>query len=111
MPETLVPIAFTASSSSFWRRPVMKTYAPSLTKSLAEAKPIPVVPPVTTATLPCNLPIILTPARNREGRIFVGVALRADNPPTCAQRGWNDEIHCPSLQRSFRTDRFIMGGV
>src|ERR1700687_3026692 len=101
MPETPLPIAFTASSSSFWRRPVMKTYAPSLTKSLAEAKPIPVVPPVTTATLPCNLPMILTPAHDRDGRNFVGVALRADNPPTCAQRGWNDEVQCPRSNNHF----------
>src|ERR1700680_2891734 len=74
-------MAFTASSSSFWRRPVMKMYAPSLTKSLAEAKPIPVVPPVTTATLPRNLPMILTPAHDRDGRNLVVVALQAENPP------------------------------
>src|SRR6266851_8595071 len=54
MPETLLPIVFTASSSSFWRRPVMKTYAPSLTKSFAVANPIPSVPPVMTATLPSS---------------------------------------------------------
>src|SRR3984957_6559641 len=54
MPETLQPIVFTASSSSCWRRPVMKTYAPSLTKSLAVANPIPSVPPVMTATFPRN---------------------------------------------------------
>src|SRR6202011_332869 len=50
-PETLLPIAFTASSSSFWRRPVMKTYAPSLTNSFAAANPIPSVPPVMRAIL------------------------------------------------------------
>src|SRR3984893_4663825 len=50
-PETLLPIAFTASSSSFWRRPVMKTYAPSLTNSFAVANPIPSVPPVMRAIL------------------------------------------------------------
>src|SRR5712675_1610198 len=55
MPETLLPIVFTASSSSFWRRPVMKIYAPSLTKSFAVANPIPSVPPVMTATLPSSL--------------------------------------------------------
>src|ERR1700674_1511003 len=51
----------TASSSSFWRRPVMKTYAPSLTKSFAVANPIPSVPPVMTATFPSSLPMIVTP--------------------------------------------------
>src|ERR1700730_10843158 len=35
----------------------MKTYAPSLTKRCAVANPIPSVPPVITATFPCNLPI------------------------------------------------------
>src|SRR5258708_777021 len=51
MPETLPPTAFTASSSSFWRRPVTKTYAPSLTNSFAAANPIPSVPPVMRAIL------------------------------------------------------------
>src|SRR5216684_3616760 len=58
MPETLLPIVFTASLSSFWRRPVMKTYAPSLTKSFAVANPIPSVPPVTTAILPSSFLVI-----------------------------------------------------
>src|SRR5579872_1810052 len=64
-PVTLLPIAVTASSSSFFRRPVTKTYAPSLTKSCAVANPMPSVPPVITATFPCNLPtalLLLIPA-------------------------------------------------
>src|SRR6266446_6538670 len=61
MPETLLPIVFTASSSSFGRRPVMNTYAPSFTKSFAVAKPIPSVPPVTTAILPSSLLGIVFP--------------------------------------------------
>src|SRR5216684_1622876 len=32
----------------------MNTWAPSFTKSFAAAKPIPVVPPVITATFPCS---------------------------------------------------------
>src|SRR5229473_5057184 len=60
MPVTLSPIAFTASSSSLWRRPVMKTQAPSLTKSFAMARPIPSVPPVMTATFPRNLLIVFS---------------------------------------------------
>src|SRR5882724_10364040 len=47
-------MAFKASSSSFWRRPVMKTWAPSFTKSFAVANPIPSVPPVMTAILPSS---------------------------------------------------------
>src|SRR5713101_7165904 len=65
MPETLLPIVFTASLSSFWRRPVMKTYAPSLTKSFAVANPIPSVPPVTTATLPSSFLGIVFPCSCR----------------------------------------------
>src|ERR1700677_400315 len=61
MPETLISIVVTASSSSFRRRPMMKTYAPSLANSAAVASPIPSVPPVTTATLPSNLPTVVTP--------------------------------------------------
>src|SRR6266436_2694115 len=70
MPETLLPIVFTASSSSFWRRPVMKTYAPSLTKSFAVANPIPSVPPVITATLPSSLLGIVLPC---PCRVLIGV--------------------------------------
>src|ERR1700688_3954158 len=36
----------------------MKTWAPSLTKSFAVARPIPCVAPVMTATFPCSLPIV-----------------------------------------------------
>src|SRR5882724_1696720 len=70
MPETLQPIVFTASSSSFWRRPVMKTYAPSLTKSFAVASPIPSVPPMMTATLPSSLLSIIFPY---SCRVLMGV--------------------------------------
>src|SRR6266852_4576313 len=70
MPETSLPIVFTASSSSFWRRPVMKTYAPSLTKSFAVANPIPSVPPVMTATLPSSLLGIVFPC---SCRVLMGV--------------------------------------
>src|SRR6266478_5845441 len=51
-------MAFTASSSSFGRRPVMNTYAPSVTKSFAVANPIPSVPPVMTAILPSSFLVI-----------------------------------------------------
>src|SRR5882724_11547492 len=51
-------MAFKASSSSFWRRPVMKTWAPSFTKSFAVANPIPSVPPVMTAVLPSSFLVI-----------------------------------------------------
>src|SRR6267143_3811516 len=70
MPETLLPIVFTASSSSFWRRPVMKTYAPSLTKSFAVANPIPSVPPLMTATLPSSFLGIVFPC---SCRVLMGV--------------------------------------
>src|SRR6185369_6917147 len=58
-PLTLPPTVLTAASSSFCRRPVMKTDAPSAAKCLAVARPIPLVPPVTTTTLFSNLPLIV----------------------------------------------------
>src|SRR5258707_2290353 len=50
-------MSFTASSSLSWRRPVMKTYAPSSTKSLAVASAMPEVAAVMTATFPSSFPI------------------------------------------------------
>src|SRR6267142_1975077 len=44
---------------SFCRRPVRYTNAPSFTNRCAVASPRPLLPPVITATLPCNLGIIL----------------------------------------------------
>src|SRR5579862_5824627 len=37
----------------------MKTYAPSLTKRCAAARPIPLLPPVITAILPANFFVVL----------------------------------------------------
>src|SRR5580704_18727019 len=49
-----------ASFNSFSRRPVITTCAPSSTKRLAVAKPIPLLPPVTTAIFPANFcPLLL----------------------------------------------------
>src|ERR1700686_3276813 len=49
-----------ASFSSFSRRPVITTCAPSSTKRLAVAKPIPLLPPVITAIFPANFcPMLL----------------------------------------------------
>src|SRR5258708_31345659 len=40
----------------------MKRYAPSATNRLAVARPIPLLPPVTTATFPSSFPlIVITP--------------------------------------------------
>ena len=47
----------TAASSASWRRPVIKTYAPSARNSCAVAKPIPSDPPVISATFPSSLPV------------------------------------------------------
>src|SRR4051812_42795202 len=51
------PTSATARSSSACLRPVMKTFAPSEANRLAVASPMPLLPPVTTATLPSSLPI------------------------------------------------------
>src|SRR5260370_14317171 len=50
-------MSFTASSSFSLRRPVMKTYAPSSTKSFAVASAMPEVAAVMTATFPSSFPI------------------------------------------------------
>src|SRR4051794_5926168 len=50
----------------------MKTNAPSLTKSLAVASPIPSVPPVTAATFPCSLPMVVPPSVAVFIRVFSG---------------------------------------
>src|SRR3954471_10186265 len=56
---TFVSMKAAASFSSFSRRPVITTCAPSSTKRLAVAKPIPLLPPVTTAILPSSLFMIV----------------------------------------------------
>src|ERR1700758_3151643 len=55
-------ISFAAASNSASRRPVTKTYAPSLTKRWAVARPIPAVPPVTSAIFPSSFPDICFPS-------------------------------------------------
>src|SRR5579859_3144662 len=54
-------MAATASSNLSLRRPVMNTWAPSATNSLAVASAIPDVAPVITATLPSSLGIVNSP--------------------------------------------------
>src|SRR6266487_1450118 len=53
--STPLPIVFTASSSVFLLRPAMATRAPSSCKRFAVASPMPLFPPVTTATFPSSL--------------------------------------------------------
>src|ERR1700735_829456 len=52
----------------------MKTYAPSATKRCAVARPIPLLPPVMTATFPSSLLINALPFASTTG------GLRADSP-------------------------------
>src|SRR5258708_3936018 len=54
MAVTLLPISAFALSSSLWRRPAMKTWAPSSTNFFAAARPIPLDPPVMTAIFPLS---------------------------------------------------------
>src|SRR6476661_9148716 len=56
---TFLPIKAAASFNSLSRRPVITTCAPSSTKRLAVARPIPLLPPVMTATLPSSVFMIL----------------------------------------------------
>ena len=53
-------MSLTASPSLSLRRPVMKTYAPSLTKSLAVARAMPEVAAVMTATFPSSFAMCLS---------------------------------------------------
>src|SRR5438477_94317 len=48
------PMVLTASSNVFLLRPEIATLAPSSCRRFAVASPIPLFPPVTTATFPCN---------------------------------------------------------
>src|SRR5712692_6237019 len=56
--RTSPPISRLASSSVCWSRPVMTTRAPCSLNSFAVARPMPELPPVMTATLPSNLPMV-----------------------------------------------------
>src|SRR5438270_7857111 len=53
--STPFPMVLTASSSVFLLRPVMTTLAPSSCRRFAVASPMPLFPPVTTATFPSSL--------------------------------------------------------
>lgn len=53
--------AHVASPSSFSRRPTMKTKAPCSANFFAEANPMPVAPPVTTATLLSSWLMVIYP--------------------------------------------------
>src|ERR1700704_4371389 len=53
------PIDASASSRRCLSRPVMKTCAPSAASRLAAARPIPDVPPVTSAVLPLSCPMMV----------------------------------------------------
>jgi hypothetical protein len=55
VPQRSCRLPLTVSSSSFWRRPVIKTYAPSSANNFAVANPIPSVPPVMRAILSLSL--------------------------------------------------------
>src|SRR5260370_32657571 len=67
-PVTFRPISATAAANSGSRRPVMKTYAPSFTNCFAVARPMPLFPPVTSATFPSSLPMV----------VLLGARLRHD---------------------------------
>src|ERR1700716_1277789 len=56
-PVTFLPISFTAAANSGSRRPVMKMYAPSFTNCFAVARPMPLLPPVMSASFPSSLPM------------------------------------------------------
>src|SRR5262249_3983490 len=64
---TFPPISFAAAARSGARRPVMNTCAPSRANCFAVASPMPLLPPVTSATFPSSLPmpcLLLRPRRS-----------------------------------------------
>src|ERR1700683_5146012 len=74
MPVTLLPISFAAASSSAGRRPGMNTYAPSATNRFAVARPMPLLPPVTSAILPSSFPLIVIAPYLALSKGYVGKA-------------------------------------
>src|SRR5713226_5136105 len=65
-----LPIVFTASSSVFAFRPEMATRAPSSCSRFAAANPIPLFPPVTTATFPSSRFMFFSPHAMRPENLF-----------------------------------------
>src|SRR6266849_6559038 len=73
--NTPLPIVFTASSSVFLLRPAMATRAPSCWRRFADASPMPLLPPVTTATFPSNLFMIVSRLGLRGSESLSAVAI------------------------------------
>src|SRR5882762_5974786 len=71
-------MASTTSASGSGRRPKTTTRAPSLAKRMAAARPIPVPAPVTIATLPSSVAIVVAPAEGLHGTALAfGIPRRA----------------------------------
>src|SRR5712691_655289 len=76
-PPDLAMVSTTSASGS-GRRPKTTTRAPSLAKRMAVARPIPVPAPVTIATLPSSVAIVVAPAEGLHGTAFAfGIPRRA----------------------------------
>src|SRR6266852_582231 len=73
--STPLPIVFTASSSVFLLRPAIATRAPSSWRRFAEASPMPLFPPVTTATFPSSLFMIISRLGLRGSESLSAVAI------------------------------------
>src|SRR5690242_11605539 len=91
-PATCPPMAATAASSASWRRPVMNTEAPSAEKALAVARPIPLVPPVTTTTLFLNLLLIVPTPLNRQPAA-AAPSRCSRNDDACSRQVWHSAFH------------------
>jgi hypothetical protein len=96
--DTSALITRASGPSSVWAtfkvrslRPVMATRAPSRMNALAVASPMPLLPPVTTATLSLNLPLIVASSRRGVGGMSarsrsVGVRSRVSRIELCPAR-------------------------
>src|SRR6266550_6053968 len=83
---TPFPIVFTASSRVFRLRPEIATLAPSSCRRLAVASPMPLFPPVTTATFPSSLLMSIS-CHVEFRRLDEHRSNRLQNVPGCSRKG------------------------
>src|SRR5580692_1514532 len=86
-----LPSNFTASSRVFWLRPVITTFAPSSFRRWALARPMPLFPPVITATFPCKRfinPPLKTGPEPRPGQFGLRQLRQLDEHLTNRLHGW-----------------------
>ena len=93
-PVTSFPISLAAAANSPSRRPVMKTCAPSFTNRFAVARPMPPLPPVTSAIFPSSLPMhLLFQCDAGEPIRYLGAGTEVPNRVEIARRASSKRVH------------------